>query len=99
MMRENKYFKCKKLKFSPKQIRKYRAQFKEIEYIILIIFNFKFLLPDGKRPLWRHKRSWEGMSKINTKYIGYEGVDWIDLAQDKEKRRALLNKGMNLRVP
>jgi hypothetical protein len=57
------------------------------------------MLLDGKRPLGSHRRSLEGMSKMNTKYNGQEGVDWIDLAQHKEKRRALLNKAMNLRVP
>jgi hypothetical protein len=37
--------------------------------------------------------------KIDLKEIGWDGVEWIDLAQDKDKWRALVNKVMNLRVP
>ena len=36
---------------------------------------------------------------MEAKYVGQEGVDWIDLAQDKEKRRARLNTAMSLRIP
>jgi hypothetical protein len=37
--------------------------------------------------------------KINLREIGWDGMDWFDLAQDRNQRRALVNTGMNLRVP
>jgi hypothetical protein len=54
---------------------------------------------EGKRPLGRPKRSW--VDNINTHLgeIGWDGLDWIDLAQDSGKLRALVNTVMNLRVP
>ena len=53
----------------------------------------------GKRSLARSKRWWEDKSKLYLKRILPEGVDWIDLAQDRDKWRAVVNAVMNLRVP
>jgi hypothetical protein len=55
--------------------------------------------PDGKRPLKRPRRRWVGNIKMDLREIGWGGMDWIDLTQDRDKRRALVNKVMNLRVP
>jgi transposase len=55
--------------------------------------------PEGKRPLGRPRRRWVDNIKIGLRDKGWEGVDWIDLAQDRVQWRALVNKVMNLRVP
>jgi hypothetical protein len=55
--------------------------------------------PEGKRPLRRPRRSWVGNIKMDLREIGWDGVDWIELAQDREQWRALVNTVMNLRVP
>jgi hypothetical protein len=55
--------------------------------------------PEGKRPLGRLKRRWVNNIKIDLRNIGWGDMDWIDLAQDRDQWRALLNKVMKLRVP
>jgi hypothetical protein len=55
--------------------------------------------PDGMRPLGRPRRRWVDNIKMYLLEIGWSGVDWIGLAQDRDKWRALLNAVMNLRVP
>jgi hypothetical protein len=55
--------------------------------------------PEGKRPLGRPRRRWVDNIKIHIREIGWDGMDWIDLAQDRDQRRALVNTVMNLRVP
>jgi hypothetical protein len=55
--------------------------------------------PEGKRPLGRSRRRWVGNIKMYLLEIGWGGVDWIGLAQDKDKWRALVNAVMNFRVP
>jgi hypothetical protein len=55
--------------------------------------------PEGKRPLVRPRRRWVDNIKMDLLEIGWGGVDWITLAQDRDKWRALLNAVMNLRVP
>jgi hypothetical protein len=59
----------------------------------LLVGNLK-----GKRPLGRRKRRWVDNIKMDLGEIGWGGVDWIGLAQDRDKRRALLNPVMKLRV-
>jgi hypothetical protein len=54
--------------------------------------------PEGKRPLGRPRRSWVDNIKIDLREIGWDGVDWIELAQDRDQWRALANTVMNLRV-
>jgi hypothetical protein len=53
---------------------------------------------EGKRLLGRPRRRWEDNNKVNLQEVGCGGVDWIELAQDRERRRALVNAVMNLRV-
>jgi hypothetical protein len=55
--------------------------------------------PEGRRPLGRTRRRWEDNIKIDLREIGFGDVDWIHLAQDRDKWRALVNTVMNLRVP
>ena len=55
--------------------------------------------PEGKRPLWRPRRRWENNIKMDLQEVGYGGMDWIELAQDRDRWRALVNVVMNLRVP
>jgi hypothetical protein len=55
--------------------------------------------PEGKRPLGRPRRRWVDNIKIDLGEIGWGGLGWIGLAQDRDKWRALVNAVMNLRVP
>jgi hypothetical protein len=55
--------------------------------------------PEGKRPLGRPRCRWVDNIKIYLRVIGWDGVDWIDLAQDRDQWRALVGTVMNLRVP
>jgi hypothetical protein len=52
-----------------------------------------------KRPLGRPRRRWVDNIKIDHREIGWDGVDWIDLAQDRDQLGALVSTVMNLRVP
>jgi len=47
--------------------------------------------PDGKRPLGRLRRRWEDNIKIDLQEVGCGGMDWIDLAQDRDRWRAVVN--------
>jgi hypothetical protein len=55
--------------------------------------------PVGKRPLGRPRRRWVDNIKMELGEIGWNGMDWIDLIQDREQWRALVNTVMNFRVP
>jgi hypothetical protein len=55
--------------------------------------------PDGKRPLGRPRRRWVDNIKMDILEIGWGGVHWIGLAQDRDKWRSLVNLVINLRDP
>jgi hypothetical protein len=55
--------------------------------------------PEGKRPLRRPRRRWEDNIKMDLQKVGYGGMDWIGLVQERDRWRALVNAVMNLRVP
>jgi hypothetical protein len=55
--------------------------------------------PEGKRPLRRPRRRWVDSIKMDLREIGWDGTDWINLGQDRDQWRALVNIVMNLRVP
>ena len=54
---------------------------------------------EGKRSLGRHGRRWEDKIKMDLQEVGCGDMDWIDLARDRDRWRALVTAVMNLRVP
>jgi hypothetical protein len=54
--------------------------------------------PEGKRPLGRPRRRWVDNVKMDLREMRWDGVDWIDMAQDRDQWRALVNTILNLRV-
>ncbi|KAJ4440054.1 hypothetical protein ANN_08185 [Periplaneta americana] len=54
--------------------------------------------PEGKRPLGRPRRRWEDNIKIDLREVGHDDIDWINLAQDRDRWRAFVRAAMNLRV-
>jgi hypothetical protein len=55
--------------------------------------------PEGRRPLARPRRRWEHNIKMDLEEVGRGSMDWIDMAQDRDRWRALVDAVMNLRVP
>jgi hypothetical protein len=55
--------------------------------------------PEGNRPLGKRRRRWEDNIKMDLQEVGCGGVDWIDLVQDRDRWRAVVNAVMNLGVP
>jgi hypothetical protein len=62
-------------------------------------YNILVGRPEGRRPLGRPRRRWENNIKMDLREIGFGDVDWVYLAQDRDRWRALVNTVMNLRVP
>ena len=55
--------------------------------------------PEGKRPLWRPRCRWEDNIKMDLQEVGGGWEDWMELAEDRDRWRALVSTVMNLRVP
>jgi hypothetical protein len=55
--------------------------------------------PEGRRPPGRPRRRWEVNIKMDLREVGWGGMDWINLAQDRDRWRAIVNAVMNLWVP
>ena len=55
--------------------------------------------PEGNKPLGRPRHRWEDNIKMDPQEVGCGGMDWIELAQDRDRWRALVTAVMNLRVP
>jgi hypothetical protein len=55
--------------------------------------------PEGNRSLGKPRRRWVDNIKMDLRQTGWDSVDWIDMAQDRDKWRALVNTVLNLRVP
>jgi hypothetical protein len=62
-------------------------------------YNISVGRPEGRRPLEKPRRTWEDNIKIDLRETGFGDVDWIRLAQDRDRWPALVNMVMNLRVP
>jgi len=54
--------------------------------------------PEGKRPHGRPRRRWEDNIKMDVQEVGYGGMDWIDVAQNRDRWWAVVNAVMNLRI-
>ena len=55
--------------------------------------------PGGKRPLGRPRRRWEDNIKMDLQEVGCGGMNWIELVQDSDRWRALVNVVMDVRIP
>jgi hypothetical protein len=55
--------------------------------------------PNGKKLLGKRRRSWEDNIRIGLRETEWSGMDWIDLAQDRDQWQALMNSEMDFRVP
>jgi hypothetical protein len=55
--------------------------------------------PEGKRPLGRPRRRWVDNIKMDLGERGWDGADWMDMAQDRDQWRPLVDTVLNLRVP
>jgi hypothetical protein len=62
-------------------------------------YNILVERPEGRRPVGIPRRRWEDNIKMDISEIGFGDVDWILLAQDRDRWRVLVNTVMNLRVP
>ena len=55
--------------------------------------------PEGRRPLGRPRRRWEGNIKMDLHEVGCGVMDWIELGQDRDSWRTLVNAATKLRIP
>jgi hypothetical protein len=62
------------------------------------VYNVLVGKPEGKRPPGRPRRRWEDGIRMDFREIGWGSVDWIQLAQDRDRWRAVVNTVMNFRV-
>ena len=62
------------------------------------VYRFLVGKPEGKRPMGRPRRRWEDNIKMDLQEVG-RGADWMELTQDRDRWRALVNTVMNLRFP
>jgi hypothetical protein len=62
-------------------------------------YNILVRRPEGRRPLGRPRHRWEDKIKMGFGEIGFGDVDWINLAQDRDRWQALVNTVINFRVP
>jgi len=63
------------------------------------VYRFLVGKPEVERPLGRPRRRWEGNIEMDLQDVVFGGMEFIELAQDRERWRALVNAVMNLRVP
>jgi len=64
-----------------------------------VVYRVSVEKPEGQRPLGRLRRRWKDNIKMDFQEVGCRGMDWIELAQDSDRWRALVYEVMNLRVP
>jgi hypothetical protein len=63
------------------------------------VYRFFVGKPEGKNPLGRPRRRWEDNINMDLQEVGCGAMDWIELAEDRDRRRALVHAVMNLRIP
>jgi len=63
------------------------------------VYRFLVGKPEGKRPLGRPRHRWEDNINMGLQEVGCGSMDWIELTEDRDRWRMLLNAVMNLRVP
>jgi len=64
-----------------------------------VVYRVLLVKPEGRRPLARHRRRWVDNIRMDLQEVGCGYMDWIGLAQDRDRWRTLVNAVMNLRVP
>ena len=72
---------------------------REEAYVLRGAYRVLVGKPEGKRPVGRSRRRWEDSIKMDLQEVGCGDMDWIDLAQDRDRWRALVNAVLNFRVP
>jgi len=63
------------------------------------VYRILVVKPEGKRPLVRPRCRWEDNTKMDIQEVGSGGMHWIELVQERDRWRTLVNAVMNLRVP
>jgi len=63
------------------------------------VYRVLLRIPEGKRPLRKPRRRWKDNIKMDLQEVGCGGMDWIELAQDKDRWRAVVNAVVNLQIP
>jgi len=63
------------------------------------VYRVLVVKPEGKKPLGRPRRRWEDNIKMDLQEVWCGGMDWIELAQERDRWRALVNAVMKVRVP
>ena len=63
------------------------------------VYRVLVVKPEGKRPLWRSRLRWEDNIKMDLQEVGCGGIYWIELAQVRDRWRALVSAVLNPRVP
>jgi hypothetical protein len=90
--------------FSPSIIRPIKSRMRGEGHVARMVEKrnaYKRLVgnPEEKRPRGRPRRRWVDNIKVDLREIGWHGRDWVDLAQDRDQWRALVNAVMKLRIP
>jgi hypothetical protein len=89
---------------SPNIVRRIKSRMRWAGYVPLLgesrgVYRILVGKPEGKNTLGRPRRRWEDNIKFHLQELGCGCLDWIDLARDRDRWRALVNAVMNLRIP